>query len=162
MGTRLVRHQERFELTFIVKPKKRKMGVFKEEAWTFEEVARKQQRIFADACDYGLPYNTGNPPAEILMLIESVKQFQELDKKYPDEKKFIRHRQTWEGGVEVTIRIGWEIDEGMECGTEYVISYCFIAKRYEKDPCYLHKGCDAYISVYAEAYREPHRQLATK
>lgn len=127
------------------------MGVFKEEAFTFEEVARRQRQIYSDAADYGMPYVKSNPPQPIKDLIESVKTFKVLDAEYPKEKSFIRRRQTWKGGVQIAIRIGWEIDEGMECGTQYTITYNKIGKH----PSLISKDCNAFISVDIERYREP-------
>jgi hypothetical protein len=127
------------------------MGVFNEEAHTFEDVARRQLQIYMDAADYGMPYRRSKPPEVIKALIESVNQFQALDAAYPHEKPFIRKRISWKGGVTVTIRIGWEIDEGMECGSQYTISYCKIGTRHGL----LFPDCDTFISVDVEHYREP-------
>lgn len=123
------------------------MGVFKEHAHAFEDVAKKQSRIFNDACDYGYAYNTNNVPEDIKLLIH-----------YVDDLKgseLLRSREEWDHGVTVVIRIGWEIDEGDECGTQYTISFNYFGWRYEKSPDFLHKGCNAYISVDVESYREP-------
>jgi hypothetical protein len=130
------------------------MGVFKEEAHAFEQVAERQKQIFDDACDYGYPYNTGEKNPLVESLIQSVKHFQELDKLFPDEKPFIRRRETWTGGVTVVIRIAWEIDGGMECGSEYTITFCSL-KHFQKKPYFFHPGCDAYISVDSIRYKEP-------
>lgn len=130
------------------------MGVFKEEAYTFDIVARSQRAIFSDACDIGYPYNKDKEYPMVQDLMTSINTFKELDKKYPDEKKFIRSRTTWKNGVTIVIRIGWEIDEGMECGTEYTISYCFIGEM-KKKPYLLDQNCNAFISVDSKPYREP-------
>ena len=136
------------------------MGVFKEEAHTFENVARFEKLIWNDACDRGYPYEKDNPPQDIKDLIESVNHFKGLDASYPHEKPFIRKRQVWTGGVSLTIRIGWEIDEGVECGTQYTISFARIAN--PKHPNLLHKGCTAFISVEVEPYREPYVQQVNR
>jgi len=132
------------------------MGVFKEEAHTFEDLAKLQRQIYNDAADYGFPYYTGKTPQEVDHVFESIKTFQTLDKKYPDEKPFIRQRESWKGGVRVKIRIAWEIDEGMECGTEYDVSYCFIGNQ-DRKPNFLCKGCNAFISIDISRYRENHK-----
>jgi hypothetical protein len=134
------------------------MGVFKEEAFTFEDVAKRQKQIWNDACDYGMPYNTGNVPKEISALLASIITFQELDKKYPNEKRFIRKRDEWfvnkeMKGVTIVIRIGWELEDRMEYGTEYTITYCFIGNK-DKHPSFLCHGCNAFISVDAIRYTE--------
>jgi hypothetical protein len=134
------------------------MGVFKEEAHTFEDVAKRQKQIWNDACDYGMPYNTGNVPKEISALLASIIHFQELDKEYPDEKPFIRKRDEWfvkkeMRGVTIVIRIGWETDGQREMGSEYTISYTFIGNK-DKHPSFLHPGCNAFISVDSSSYSE--------
>ena len=134
------------------------MGVFKEEAYCFEQVAKVQRRIFKDAADYGYPYKTNQPTDSIVNLIDAVNEFRTIDdKKSPDEKHFVRSRETWKDGVKVVIRIGWEIDEGFECGTQYTISFNFLGNRYAKSPNFLCHGCNAYISVDTVPYREPHK-----
>ena len=131
------------------------MGVFKEEAHTFETVSKKQVRIYNDAADFGFPYNISDLPQDIERLLLSVKTFKELDIKFPDEKKMIRKRETWNGGVSGVIRIGWEIEPGVgvnkiEHGTEYTISF----NRTPKHPSLLNKEYDAFISVNYEGYSE--------
>jgi hypothetical protein len=136
------------------------MGVFKEEAHIFEQVAKGQRRIFNDACDYGYPYKTSAPSPEIVRVIEAIKMFQTLDKKFPDEKLMVRKRETWkindtEGGVTVVIRIGWEIDNGQEHGSQYTISVNHLGTRYARSPNFLCHGSDAFMSVDVESYSEP-------
>ena len=131
------------------------MGVFKEEADTFETVAKKQVRIYNDAADFGYPYNISDLPSDIEALLLSVKRFKELDIKFPDEKKMIRKRETWDGGVSVVIRIGWEIEPGIgvnkiEHGTQYTISF----NRSPKHTSLINKECDAFISVDYKSYSE--------
>jgi len=58
------------------------MGVFKEEASTFETIARKQTLIYPDAVDYGYAYDTKNQPQEISDLIESINELKSLDKNF--------------------------------------------------------------------------------
>jgi hypothetical protein len=122
------------------------MGVFKEHAHAFEAVAQKQRCIFKDAADYGCPYNTNNPPEDIALLIAFVNDLKGTSLQ--------RTREEWTGGVKTTIRIGWEIDEGMECGTQYIISYNFLGKRYANSSNFLCHGCNAFISVDISSYRE--------
>ena len=67
-------------------------------------------------------------------------------------------REEWgnnkNGGVSLKIHIGWEIDEGMECGTEYNISF---NKLNPNHPSLLQKGNNAFISVNSGSYRKPQR-----
>lgn len=126
------------------------MGVFKEHANAFEAVARKQKRIYNDAADYGYPYNTGNVPADIELLLHYVNDLKDTS--------LVRSRKQWgEGknaGVEITIRIGWEVDEGKVYGTEYKISF----QRLAKHPSNLHPEANAFISVYIKNYNEPYKK----
>ena len=132
------------------------MGVFKEEAHTFETIAKKQVQIYNDAADSGYPYNISDLPPDIERLLLSVKVFKELDIKFPDEKKMIRKRESWDGGVSVVIRIGWEIEPAggginkIEHGTQYTISF----NRTSKHPSLINKECDAFISVDYKGYSE--------
>jgi len=119
------------------------MGVFKEEAHTFENVARKQVQIWNDAADYGYPYNTANPTPEITRLINSVHELKEY-------KTLFRKREQWENGVKVTIRIAWELDEGFYHGTQYAFSF----NKTPKHPSLIRKDCDAFICVEIEPYSE--------
>jgi hypothetical protein len=135
------------------------MGVFKEEAYTFDVVAKKQRQIYNDACDYGFAYDISNRPKEINDLFESIDTFKALDEKYPDEPKFIIKRETWKvrnmGGVTIVIRIAWEHFEGKEYGSEYTISYNFLGYAYDKKPNALCPGCNAFISVDCSRYEIP-------
>ena len=131
------------------------MGVFKEEAHTFETVAQKQSQIFNDAADYGFPYKRQSPPAPISELLASVASLKKLDGDFPKERPFLRNRTTWgEGdneGVSVDVIIFWEEDEGYYCGTKYAISF---NKMKPNHPSNLHKGCDSFINVHIEPYKE--------
>lgn len=131
------------------------MGVFKEHAYAFDEVAKRSKQIWNDACDYGCPYNNKVSPQWIKDLLRCVNDLKESDKKYPSNRPFIRNREEWKNGVKLVIRIAWEVDEGMNYGTEYTISYNFLGTRYQKQPSALWKGCNAFISVDAVRYREP-------
>jgi hypothetical protein len=126
------------------------MGVFKEEAVTFETVAKKQTRIYKDAADYGYPYNTANPPSEITAVIESIKSLQKLDKQFPEEKNLVRNRKKWKDGVSVDVIIFWEEDEGYYCGTKYSISFNRLSPSHTLIP----ESCDAMISVDIKRYKE--------
>jgi hypothetical protein len=126
------------------------MGVFKEEAHTFENVAKKQTRIYNDAADYGYPYNTKKPTQDIKDLMRSIKTFKELDAQYPGEEKFIRNREEWDDGVSVDVIIFWEEDEGYLCGTKYHILF----QKTENHPSKIDKEYNAFISVDAERYKE--------
>lgn len=121
------------------------MGVFKEHAVAFETVAKRQTRIYSDACDYGRPYNTKNEPDDIQLL-----------KHYANDLKgtSLQHTRTEHAsGVDITFRIGWEIDEGFECGTEYQLSF----NRTPKHSSLINKECDAFISVNIKSYRTPYK-----
>jgi len=126
------------------------MGVFKEEAYMFETVAKKQTRIYSDAADFGYPFNEKNPPREITHLINAVKSLQKLDKQFPEERGLVRERYTWKGGVQVRIRIAWEEDEGYYNGTEYEIHF----NRTKKYPSLINKDCNAFIAVHINNYKE--------
>ena len=130
------------------------MGVFKEEARTFEDIAKKQTRIYNDAADYGYPYNTSNPPSEVTAVFAAIKSLTSLDKKFPEEKNLVRNRETWgdkkSGGVSVDVVIFWERDEGYDMGTKYSISFNRTGKEYSK----LDKTLNAFISVNVERYSE--------
>jgi hypothetical protein len=126
------------------------MGVFKEEASTFEAINFKQVRIFTDAADYGVPYNTKDVPGEVTAVFETLAQLKKLDAEFPHEKKFIRNRQTWGAhdnkpatGVSVDVIIFWEQDEGYDMGTKYTIS----VDKLQRTHSLIHKDCNAYISV---------------
>ena len=122
------------------------MGVFKEHAHAFEAVASKQKQIWNDACDYGYPYNTANVPAEITQLIHFVNDLKGTT--------FQRNTFKWTGGKTIIFRIGWEIDDGIESGTQYTISYQSLTQRMQNYPGFLCKGCDAFIAVSIENYKE--------
>jgi hypothetical protein len=119
------------------------MGVFKEHANAFEMIAQKQTQIYSDACDYGYPYDSKFPSNEIKALIHYVNDLKGTE--------LMVKRETWgqdkTHGVRVVIQIGWEIDEGMECGTQYDISF----NKMGKNPMEY----DSFISVDIENYRKP-------
>jgi len=126
------------------------MGVFKEEAHTFEYVESRQTRIYNDAADYGYPYDTKNIHLDIKALLASLNTFKMLDEEFPDEKPFIRNRQVWGDGVSVDVIIFWEKDMGYYMGTKYSISF-------NKTPAshsLINKNCDAFISVDSTPYKE--------
>jgi hypothetical protein len=130
------------------------MGVFKEEAHTFETIAKKQVRIYSDAADYGYPFNQLKPTYHVMILFDTIKELQKLDKQFPEEKDLVRNRQTWgEGknkGVSIDVIIFWEKDEGYYRGTKYSISF----NETGSHPSKLDKSCDAYIAIDIEPYSE--------
>ena len=79
------------------------MGVFKEEASVFENIAKKQTRIYNDAADYGYPYNTKQVPSEVTAVFQTIGQLKKMDAQFPDEKELVRNRESWgnekNGGV---------------------------------------------------------------
>lgn len=117
------------------------MGVFKEHANSFEKVARMRSRIFTDAADYGVAYNSKNIPQEIADLIYFVKDLKGTS--------LMKKRRKYHNGVEIIIEIGWEIDEGFECGTRYIINASKISKVHSK----INKDATHMISVDVENYR---------
>jgi hypothetical protein len=126
------------------------MGVFKEEAYTFETIEKIQSQIYNDAADIGVIYDKNNVPNNIKAVFDSIKYLKSLDKKFPKEISLIRKRETWKNGVEVTVRIAWEIDAGMDYGTEYTISYNVINPNH---PSLIKKG-NAMITVESRRYKE--------
>lgn len=126
------------------------MGVFKEEAHTFENIARNQTRIYNDAADYGYPYNMKSPPKPVKELLDSIKTFKELDAQYPGESKFIRNREEWGDGVSIDVIIFWEEDMGYYCGTKYHITFQKTGTHSSK----IMKGSNAFISVDIDRYKE--------
>jgi len=133
------------------------MGVFKEEASTFEAINFKQTRIYTDAADYGYTYNTNDVPPEVTAVFETIAQFKMLDGQFPDEKPFIRKRETWGNyddkgpdGVTIEIVIFWEQDEGYDFGTKYYISFNKLTPTHSL----INKDANAYISVDIEKYSE--------
>jgi hypothetical protein len=125
------------------------MGVFKEHAHAFENVARKQAQIWNDACDAGYAYNTNYPPHlidDLLMFVNDLKGTSLVRKREEDRSL---------GWVRLTIRIGWEVDEGMECGTEYVIASQNITNRMKNG--LIVKDANRFISVDIKNYREPYK-----
>jgi hypothetical protein len=124
------------------------MGTFKEHAYAFQAVAQKQRSIYNDAADYGFPYLYANPPQEIkdlLMFVDDLKS-----------SSLLRKREAWKNGVTITIRIGWEVDEGVEKGTQYTITFNYLGRRYMTSPNALHKDCDSFITVDISLYSEPY------
>lgn len=126
------------------------MGVFKEEAHIFENIARKQTRIYNDAADFGYPYNTEKVPSEVTAVFETLAQLKAMDAEFPKERPLVRNRQTWEGGVSVDVIIFWEKDEGYYCGTKYTITFNKIGTHSSR----LDKESNAFISVYCDRYKE--------
>jgi hypothetical protein len=120
------------------------MGLFKEHAYAFEQVQKLQQQIYNDACDFGRPYSTKNVPADVKMAIEMIKDLK--------REPFLVKREEWNGGVSVVLRIGWEIDGGMENGTEYSIS---VIQHGGRHASLFDKSCDAYMSVDSKPYSIP-------
>lgn len=94
------------------------MGVYKEEAYVFEDIARRQKRIYPDACDVGVRINSPKDPLA-LSVKDALKGLEGLKQK----------RTSWGEptdscrGVEVTVRIPWEMEDGFYFGTEYRIAY---------------------------------------
>ena len=125
------------------------MGVFKEEARAFETISQKSQRIYNDAADYGFPYNTKNPPAEVQRVISIIQELKEADKK-DHELPFIRNRQEWGSGVSLDVVFFWEKDEGYYMGTKYSISF----NQTPKSPSLINKEMNGFISVDVEPYSE--------
>jgi hypothetical protein len=125
------------------------MGVFKEHAHAFEAVAKKQNQIWNDACDYGYAYNTERTPEDIKLLLHYVADLK--------GSSLVRKREANPGCgyVSLTIRIGWEVDEGMECGTQYTIASQNINKRMKNG--LFNRDANRFISVDIENYREPYR-----
>jgi hypothetical protein len=133
------------------------MGVFKEEASAFEAIKIKQTRIYNDAADYGISYNTNDVPPEITAVYQTIAQFKMLDGQFPDEKPFIRKRETWgdydsngPDGVSIEVVICWETDGGRDYGTKYFISF----NKLTPTQSLINKGHNAVISVDIEKYSE--------
>ena len=131
------------------------MGVFKEEASTFEAINFKQVRIYNDAADYGISYNTKDVPGEVTAVFRTLAELKTMDGQFPAEKPFIRNRQTWgEGtkhaGVSIEVVIFWEQDEGYHFGTKYFISFNKLSHTYSL----INKEANAVISVDIEPYKE--------
>jgi len=121
------------------------MGVFKEHANSFEKVARMQSKIFTDACDYGVAYNSKNVPKEIEELIYFVNDLKGTS--------LMKKRTKYHNGVKVIIEIAWEMDEGLECGTCYTINASNISKSQSK----INKEATHMISVDISNYRKKAR-----
>jgi hypothetical protein len=123
------------------------MGVFKEEARTFEEIENRSKQIFNDACDYGFAYNSNRVPKCVNELVNAISGLKNssLCKKYEKTENY----------TNVVIEIAWEIDEGMECGTRYTI---FAHKLKPNDPSLIEKGNNVYVSVDSESYRKPYKR----
>lgn len=117
------------------------MGVFKEHANAFETVAKRQSRIYTDAADYGVTYNSKNVPVDVKRLIDMVNDLKGT--------LLIKKRTEYLHGVEVIIEIAWEIDEGFECGTRYTINFNKISGNSRID-----KNTNAMISVDINNYRK--------
>ena len=126
------------------------MGVFKEEAITFERIAKNQTRIYNDAADYGFPYNTDDVPKEVQDVFDAIKILKDLDKEFPNEKNLVRNREEWGDGVSVDVIIFWEKDEGYYMGTKYHISF----NKTGTHPSRIDKSSNAFVSVDVERYSE--------
>jgi hypothetical protein len=132
------------------------MGVFKEEASTFEAINFQQVRIYKGAADCGVAYNTNDVPGEVQAVFDTLDSLRKLDiefAKFPTEKRLIRNRQTWgEGncaGVSVDVIIFWETDNGMNYGTMYTISFNKLSPQ-----GLIMKDANAMISVDIEKFSE--------
>jgi len=126
------------------------MGVFKEEAYAFETVAKKQKQIFTDAADLGYPFKYDNPPKEISAVLDAITSFQSLDKEFSNERPLVRNRSTWKGGVSVDIIIFWENDEGYYRGTKYHVAFSHLPKH----ASLIEPEYNAMISIDVEPYSE--------
>jgi hypothetical protein len=130
------------------------MGVFKEEAYAFETISKKSKRIYNDSADFGFPYNTQDPPAEVISVIDAINSMKESDAQYPEEKNLVRNRETWgdkkSGGVSVDVVIFWEREDGYDIGTKYHISFNKSGNSSSK----IQKEFDAFLSVDVEPYSE--------
>ena len=136
------------------------MGVFKEEARTFEAINFKQVFIYNDAADYGVPYNTNDIPGEVTAVFQALADLKKLDDefaKFPTEKPLIRNRQTWGAhddqgptGVSVDVIIFWERDEEYNFGTKYTISFDKIIPTHSL----IMKDSNAMICVDIVSYKE--------
>jgi hypothetical protein len=126
------------------------MGVFKEEAHTFETVAKKQTRIYNDAADYGYPYNTKNPPSEVAAVFKAIKEMTALDKEFQSERPLVRNREEWGDGVSVDVIIFWEKDMGYYCGTKYHITFQKTGTHSSR----IDKTSNAFLSVDVDRYKE--------
>ena len=122
------------------------MGVFKEHAHAFEAVAKKQSQIWNDAADYGYAFDKNNPPQDIKDLLFFVNDLKgtSLQKKRTEDPE--------NGFVELVFRIGWEMDEGYECGTQYTISSQNIGSRSKHN--LFNKDANRFINVDIQSYRE--------
>lgn len=125
------------------------MGVFKEHAHAFETVERMSKRIYDDAADFGFPYNEQNPPQQIKDLLNMVNDLK--------GSSLIQSRSVWGvrgsksiRGCQLKIRIGWEVDEGYERGTQYLISFNRSNSIKRAQP-----GCDCFITVESSSYSTP-------
>jgi len=129
------------------------MGAFKEEAIAFETITKNSKRIYNDSADYGFPYKESDPPMIVQNALNAISELKASDKEYHSDgsKGFIRKRESWKDGVSITIRIAWEEDEGMYCGTQYTISF----NRTKRHPSLIDKNSDCFMSVDIERYTEP-------
>ncbi|MFW6311057.1 MAG: hypothetical protein ACOC1K_02355 [Nanoarchaeota archaeon] len=130
------------------------MGIFKEEAFVIESIAKKQSRIYNDSIDNGYTFSTKNIPSEIKDLYRVINDFKKSDlryKKIGNNEGFVRNREQWTNGVSLEIVIFWEIDEGYKIGTKYTITY---NKINSKHPSLIQKGNDSFISIEIKTHRE--------
>lgn len=125
------------------------MGVFKEESYAFETIAKKQRQIYSDAADKGYPFDYENPPEEVIRVIDIINDLKAKDKEDP-ELPFVRNRESWGSGVSLDVVFFWEQDEGYYNGTKYHISF----NRSGNLPSKIEGEYDSFISVDAEPYSE--------
>jgi hypothetical protein len=91
----------------------------KEEFVAFEKLAERQRQIYPDAADYGI--TLGDITSDKLDklrndLNEMLKVFKKPDYDY--------RADTWHGGRSVEFFIPVELDEGMEQGYKFRVSFC--------------------------------------
>lgn len=121
------------------------MGVFKEHANVFETIIEFSSQIYNDAADFGVAYNTKNPPDIVKNAIYFANKLKNTS--------LMKNRTEYKNGVDMLIEIAWEVDEGIECGTEYTISYNRISGPHRFD-----KTANAMISVNCKNYRKPYKK----
>lgn len=124
------------------------MGLFKEHAAAaaFEKVAKQSQQIYPDACDYGYPFSYNNQPQIIKDLLFFVNDLK--------EPTFTIKREEAKDYVQSVIHIGWEVEDGIERGTEYTISFFRDTLGMKRSN---HKECDCFISVDVKPYNKPYK-----
>lgn len=91
----------------------------KEELVRFEKLAERQRQIYPDAADYGITLGDLHEDKLNAMRVdlnEMLKVFKKPDYDY--------RADTWHGGRSVEFFIPIEMDEGMECGYKFRVSFC--------------------------------------